>query len=148
MSNKSCFICEKHENLTLYAGPVIAEDKGICITHFPMIESEPASLGRLLVEPRRHIEDFHEMTLDEAAALGRILKKGVDLLKSKLNVEHVYVFRINDKVTHLHFHLVPRFKSVPREFWGLKILEWPDAKVLNLNEIKRVSADLEDQQKP
>lgn len=75
------------------------------------------------------------MNSEEMSALGQVAETAEKVLKSKLNAEHVYMFRINDKVKHLHFHLIPRYPGTPREFWGLKINEWPNRPILNLNEI-------------
>ena len=28
---------------------------------------------------------------------------------------------------HLHLHLIPRYPGAPREYWGMRVDEWPDA---------------------
>ena len=30
-------------------------------------------------------------------------------------------------VPHFHLHLLPRYPGTPREFWGLRVDEWPGA---------------------
>jgi diadenosine tetraphosphate (Ap4A) HIT family hydrolase len=42
-------------------------------------------------------------------------------------VEHVYSFVIGDGVPHVHVHVIGRYPGAPREFWGSKVDEWPQA---------------------
>ena len=139
MSITACPICVKHQTLPEHTGDVIEERGGLTLTHFPFLKDEPATKGRLVVEPKRHVEDFSDLSEEEAAALGLLIKSGIMRLTIGLHAEHVYVFRINDKVAHLHFHLVPRFPGVPKDFRGLKILDWPQAERVTLTEIKRIT---------
>ena len=134
-----CFICKKHTSLLDYTAKAIAHDGGLTLSHFPIIDGELATKGHLLIEPTRHIEDLSEMNTNEAAALGKLISKGTTLIKEKFGAEHVYLFRINDKVAHLHFHLIPRYKNTPKEYWGLEIMKYPGAPKLTLEEIKKQS---------
>lgn len=138
-----CVICQKHENFNLFTGPVLCEKSGMTLTHYPHMNEEKAVKGHLLIEPNRHILTPEEMTQDESHALGELIALGEKLIKQKLGAEHVYVFRINDKVPHLHFHLIPRYPQTPREFWGLKISEY-NARLatLELFDIAKVCATL------
>lgn len=52
--------------------------------------------------------------------LGRAIKDNED-------AEHVYSIVLGDEVPHLHIHLVPRYPDTPREYWGLRVSQWPDA---------------------
>jgi len=137
-----CFICEKHQALEKFTGPFIFEDAGIKLSHFPILNSALATRGHLLIETTRHICDMSEMNADEASALGRLIAAGTELMKTRLGAEHVYLFRINDQVSHLHFHLVPRYPNTPKEYWGLKIWENPVSPQINLEEIKKICAQL------
>ncbi len=71
--------------------------------------------------------------------MGMLLQKGMTLLKNALGAEHVYFFRINDQVPHFHFHLVPRYPETPKDFWGLKIIDWPKYPKANVAEINELS---------
>ena len=136
LNTQDCIICHKHKNLSDYTGAILAEEDGLVLTHFPVIDGDKATRGHLLIEPRRHITDFSELTSAEAAAIGALAKRGSELIKSKFEAEHVYFYRINDKVAHLHFHLIPRYVGTPREFWGTRIMEYPDAPKVTLSEIR------------
>ncbi len=122
---------------------MIFEAGGLCLSHFPFVESEPATEGRLLIEPKRHIRFFEDMNVDELQAFGHVISEGEKRLKKVLKAEHVYLFRINDKVQHLHFHLVPRFADTPKEFYGPAILKWiRHGKSLSLNAIQDLAEKL------
>lgn len=142
MSEEKCMVCEKHADFGRFTGEPIAERSGLVLTHFPQIDGEKAYPGHLLIETRRHITDLAQLNADEGRVLGGLISDGEKILKKYLQAEHVYLFRINDKVAHLHFHLIPRYADTPREFWGWKITEWPGAQRLALTAIKVLSTEL------
>lgn len=41
--------------------------------------------------------------------------------------EHVYAAVIGDGIEHFHLHLIPRYPGTPREYWWVRLDEWPDA---------------------
>jgi histidine triad (HIT) family protein len=137
-----CFICRKHRQLPEHAGTPIARSGGLLLSHFPIIEGKPAIRGHLLIEPARHITDPAELSGEEAEALGGVVARGSALIRSALGAEHVYLFRINDLVAHLHFHLIPRYPGTPREYWGLKIQDWPEQPRLGLEAVRALSGEL------
>lgn len=142
MPANECFICQKHKNLSEFTGEVIAQKGGLLLTHFPNLKDEKATRGHLLIEPKRHVTKLTELSDEECNALGGFIRLGASLMEGLLKAEHVYVFRINDKVAHFHIHLIPRYAGTPREFWGAKIMEWPGRKTVTLEEIRNVSRDL------
>ena len=137
-----CFICNKHKDLSPCGG-IILEKGGLVLSHFPDSPTERATKGHLLIEPWRHITDLSEMNDAEASALGNLIRNGVDGIK-KLGAEHVYLFRINDMVAHLHIHLVPRYPGTPKEFWGRKIMDWPERNAIGELEIQSVAHKLKE----
>lgn len=139
---QECIICDKHNDFLKYTGEVILERGGWAVTHFPFVDGQKATKGYLLIETKRHIQEFTEMNESEALALGELIAAGTKLIKEKMGAEHVYLFRINDKVPHLHLHLVPRYPGTPREFWGFKISEWTGNPKIGLNEIHDVAKNL------
>lgn len=142
----SCFICDKHSELSRYTGPLIAGAGGLWLTHFPIIDGAAATRGHLLIEPKRHITELGEMSPDEMSALGPLIAQTSRLLRAELGAElgaeHVYLFRINDLVAHLHFHLLPRYPGTPREHWGQKLMDWKEAPRIEHQEIQAVSQQL------
>src|SRR5271163_1119664 len=101
-----CMICEKHKDFGSYVGMPITELGDLFVSHFPVIENERANKGHLIIEPKRHITDATELTDDEAKSLGLLIRDSIKLLRSALDAEHAYVFRLNDKVAHFHVHVV------------------------------------------
>lgn len=137
--SKPCMICEKHKAPQNFTGPELIASEAWSVSHFPVVNGELAPRGRVVIETRRHIEELYSMSDFEAAELGRIILKVSKALKEVVKAEHVYVYRINDIVAHLHFHLIPRFADTPVEFKGLKITDWPDYPKANLSEVIEVS---------
>lgn len=141
---ENCIVCQKHQDFSAVTGEPILEKGGWVVTHFPYLNDEKATKGYLLIETRRHIRDFPEMNAEEAAALGELIQKGSALIQNKMGAEHVYLFRINDKVAHLHLHLAPRYPNTPKEFWGMKVSEWTGNPKVDLQGIQETSRLLKD----
>ena len=59
---------------------------------------------------------------------------------SASGAEHVYAFVIGDGVPHVHVHLIGRYPGAPREYWGPRVDEWPDAPHGGEQEIAQVAA--------
>lgn len=97
----SCPICEKHLDLH----DPIYEDQNWVVTHGP-IESQ--ILGYLYIEPKRHVENWGELTDEELSTVGPLVKKLEAALKQELLIDRVYVVTISEAVRHLHFHIIPR----------------------------------------
>jgi histidine triad (HIT) family protein len=133
MSNSkiTCAICDKSLTTSFLHDEKIAEIGPWTLAH---INSAPQGLptkGHLMIESNRHICDYSEMSEDEAKHLGIAIQHGSRLLKQHVAAQHVYLFRINDLVAHLHFHLIPRYADTPKEFWGTSIRDWPGRPVVD-----------------
>jgi histidine triad (HIT) family protein len=135
----SCPLCHQEKNNLLKP---IAELDGITLSHILPSDDGFAMKGRLLIRPSRHATRPEELTPDEFSKMGILLQKAMALLQQRLGAEHVYFFRINDLVAHFHFHVVPRYPGTPKEFWGLKIIDWPDYPKVNLSEIQVLTTTL------
>lgn len=138
-----CMVCDKHRNFLKVTGQPIAERGGLVLTHFPVLDGQPANRGHLLIEPRRHVVDPAELTDDEASALGLLLRDAILILQNEVGAEHAYVLRINDKVAHFHCHVVPRYPGTPKEHWGPKLMEWPEFPKLDLEQVQSLSGQLQ-----
>lgn len=123
-----CFICRKHRGETTTPGGVIFQDELVYAGHSEMPPGQStAYLGYLMLEPRRHVAGLADLDDAEAQALGLLVARLSRALKACEQAEHVYAFVLGDRVPHLHIHLVPRYPGTPREYWGVRIDEWPDA---------------------
>ncbi|MFC5452367.1 HIT family protein [Paenibacillus aestuarii] len=102
----SCFICVKHIGITDQPpGGYFYEDEHWKVCHFP---AQQSILGRIVLESRRHFLDFSEMTEEEAASYGILIKKLYSALKHVTGAERVYSLITIDGVPHFHAHFIPR----------------------------------------
>lgn len=128
MYDPDCFVCRKHRGDTGTPGSPIYEDGLLYAGHAEFREGEQtAYLGYLMVEPRRHAVGLAGLNDEEAKALGLLVARLSRALQQSEGAEHVYAFVLGHSEPHLHVHLVPRYPGAPREYWGTRVDEWPDA---------------------
>ena len=129
-----CFVCRKHrERGPLLPGGAVAEDDLVLVSHVvpPAAlgsEGTTAYAGHLFVEPRRHAPGLGDLTDAEARAVGLWCTLASRALRDVVGAEHVYAAVFGDGVPHLHVHLLPRFPGTPREYWGVHVDTWPQAR--------------------
>ncbi|NIS79925.1 MAG: HIT domain-containing protein [Anaerolineales bacterium] len=127
-SETDCFVCLKHRGEILVPGGAVYEDQLIYVGHASISDDETEIyLGFLMVEPKRHVPGMAELDDVEAGAIGRMITRLSRALKEREGAEHVYLFRLGHHVDHLHLWVVPRYPGTPREYWGLRVDEWPQA---------------------
>ena len=76
----------------------------------------PVSPGHTLIIPRRHVEDYFELTAEEYAAMHAMLLKLKKALEEELKPQGfnvgVNVGRAaGQTIDHVHLHLIPRFEG-------------------------------------
>jgi diadenosine tetraphosphate (Ap4A) HIT family hydrolase len=115
---ENCVICRKHDGLeSPPPGGYIYEDEHWMVCHAAV---KWGPLGTLFIEARRHFLDYSEMTPDEAAALGDLLKQVYQALREHTDAERIYQLSTMEGHPHLHMWIVPRRKDVAEK--GLKFL--------------------------
>jgi histidine triad (HIT) family protein len=135
---EECSICHKHRELGIEssAGGAIAADRNAVVTHLAVPHPSPAApagpahevyLGYLFVETRRHVPGLEDVSAEEAASVGRLAAAAARALRDCVGAEHVYAAVIGHGVEHFHLHLIPRYPGTPREFWWVRVDEWPGA---------------------
>ena len=106
-----CFLCRKHEGQeTAPPGGYIYEDEHWMICHAP---GNLGPLGTLFIESKRHFLDYAEMTNEESASLGHVMRKIYAALKRHTGAERIYQVTLMDGVPHFHSWLVPHRKDDP-----------------------------------
>jgi diadenosine tetraphosphate (Ap4A) HIT family hydrolase len=119
---ENCFICRKQEGLEpAPPGGYIYEDKHWMVCHAP---GKLGPLGTLFVESKRHFLDYAEMTDEESASLGVVLRKIYHVLKLLTGAERVYQVTLMEGVPHFHSWLVPHRKDDVEK--GMKFLTRDD----------------------
>ncbi|RBW68903.1 HIT family protein [Bacillus taeanensis] len=123
MSN--CPICTKHSNLQ----DALHETDHWVITHGPL---DSQLLGYLYIEPKRHVENWAELTADELSEIGMLIQKAEAAVKKETNIDRLYVVTISEAVRHLHFHLIPREEG--SDVKGLPLIEQATQQKVKNNE--------------
>ena len=82
-------------------------------------------LGTLFIESKRHFLDYAEMTDEESASLGKVMRRIYHALKLHTGAERIYQVTLIDGVPHFHSWLVPHRADDPER--GLKFLARDDA---------------------
>jgi histidine triad (HIT) family protein len=141
---ESCFICQKHQQGDGAEGGVVYRDELAYVGHMHTMGRESVYRGYLMVEPKRHVPGLGDLTDDEASVIGLLMNRTARVLKEVLGAEHVYSFVYGGAVAHLHVHVAPRYPGTPREFWGPRLREWPDAPKVDPLEMRALVSRLRD----
>lgn len=119
----TCFLCRKHiGEEPAPPGGYIYQDEHWMICHAPV---KLGPLGTLFIESSRHFLDYAEMTDEESASLGNVMKRIYDALKAHTAAERIYQVTLIDGVPHFHSWLVPRRKEDTEK--GMKFLARDDS---------------------
>ena len=78
----------------------------------------------VILQPYRHL-DFHELTDEEAAAMGVLLRRAERAVARVETVGRVHVCRWGDGSYHLHWWLIGRPARLP-QLWGSFAAIWDD----------------------
>lgn len=98
-----------------FCSDLVAGREIVCETgyFFMRWDRYPVAEGHLLVIPKRHVQYFSELSVEEGDALGAAIKEAVELVREKVGPDAVNI-GINDgpaagqTVPHLHVHIIPR----------------------------------------
>lgn len=146
MSGSSdCFVCRKHRGELPPPGGAIYADDLVYLSHAGLFGDEQEHfLGHVFVEPRRHVAELGDLTSEEAQAVGLWTSRAARALMESLDMEHVYSFVFGDGVPHVHVHVIGRYRGTPRDFWGVRVDEWPGARRGREDELAQVAAQIRD----
>lgn len=140
---EDCHICAEQEGRVPVVGGAIYEDDLVYANHI-YDDSAPTYLGYVMAETKRHAPGFADLTDSEAQALGLLVKRLSLALKACIGAEHIYSFVFGDHVSHIHVHVAGRYPGAPREYWGTRVDEWPDAPHGGEAEVEQLCARLRD----
>ncbi len=99
-----CVFCDLREKYIITSN----ESAVLTVNLFPYID------GHLLVIPKRHVEDFWEITQKEWGEMQELAQRGIELLRKTLNLEEIWIvlrapggFKASKTVAHAHMLLIP-----------------------------------------
>jgi diadenosine tetraphosphate (Ap4A) HIT family hydrolase len=110
-SPQHCKACAEIQGEISAPGGVIYDDGFWYVSHHTGPQTDP---GELIVKIRRHCESLSELTPQEAAALGPVLRSAVQALERVVVAERIYAVSFNERLRHLHFLLLPRTADMPQ----------------------------------
>jgi diadenosine tetraphosphate (Ap4A) HIT family hydrolase len=120
---ETCFICRKHNGQEAAPpGGYVYEDERWMICHAP---AKLGPLGTLFIESKRHFLDYADMTDEESASLGIVIRRIYEKLKLLTDAERIYQVTLIDGVPHFHTWLVPHRKEDADK--GIKFLTRDDS---------------------
>ncbi len=80
------------------------------VTHAPLDRARP---GTLIVATRRHVLDFGDLSGEEAAGFGALLRSLYPAVRAATGAERVHIVATMDFVPHFHVWVVPRAAAEP-----------------------------------
>ena len=139
-ASDECLVCRKHRGEVDIPGGAIYENNLIYISHAQLWGDEKKHyLGHVFVETKRHVAEVADLTEEEAQVIGVYTSKIAKALLHTMSMEHIYIFVIGDGVPHVHYHVIGRYPGAPREYWGAKVDEWPEAPKGDATKIEQVA---------
>lgn len=113
--------------------------------HWDLVHSYNTSLpGWLVLIARRHLEAIDELTDEEAAELGVLLRQTSVALKEVTGCVKTYVIQFAEAAEHphVHFHVIPRMADQPEERRSLGIFGYlgvPEAERVGEAEMNEIA---------
>jgi diadenosine tetraphosphate (Ap4A) HIT family hydrolase len=92
--------------------------------------------GWIVVVAKRHVAAIHDLSEDEAAEVGALIRRVSLALRNVLGCSKTYVMQFAEQPghCHVHFHVVPRMHDLPGESRGVNIFN-----CLGVEDERRVS---------
>ena len=117
-TQSSCVFCQES---VLEVQTIYATDRAAVIqTHKPVVD------GHVLIIPKRHVERFEELTLEEIGEMQEAIKR-VDRAEKNLYGNPAYLLLqkngtdAGQSVPHVHFHYLPRQANESHVLFALRM---------------------------
>ncbi len=83
-----------------------------------MLDINPLSRGHVLVLPKQHYRDIHEIPEELVIKMASVVKEMSERIKERLNPEGIIIMQNNGKragqsVFHFHIHIKPVYSDTP-----------------------------------
>lgn len=107
----NCTACRVAQGQRIPHGGFVYEDALWTVNH---LMGDTPWKGWLVLQPRRHVEAFHELNPEELANLTSILSLMDEAVRTVLHAEKMYICLFAEALDcqHVHFHLIPRYADM------------------------------------
>jgi diadenosine tetraphosphate (Ap4A) HIT family hydrolase len=100
---EGCVACDLARGRRSLAGGLIHRTRHWLVEHC----IGPLGIGTLIVKPERHVVHVWDLTADESAELGPLLKTTAGVISQLADPEQVYVCLWSHGPVHIHFVVQP-----------------------------------------
>ncbi len=141
----TCGTCRANRGELPAPGGVIYQDASWRLEH--ILAPIPLA-GWLVLKPLRHVEAMADLSSEEAAAFGPLVRRITRAMREVLQPAKVYLCQFSEAehFAHIHFHLIPRSADIPKERRGPAVFDLLSAaaqggrKLAPLEEAERIAA--------
>ena len=144
MKSTICLTCERMSLRDHDAAP--PWDNIYRTPHWDLVHAYNSSLpGWLVLVARRHVEAIDELTEEEAAELGVLLRRASVALREITGCVKTYVAQFAEQAEHphVHFHVVPRLAAQPDDRRGPRVFGFlgvPDEERVSEEKMNEIAA--------
>ena len=123
-------------------------DSIVRTAHWDVVHSYNTSLpGWLVLVARRHITAIDELTDEEAAELGVLLRRASAALREVTGCVKTYVCQFAEQAEHphVHFHVIPRLADQPDDRRGPRVFAYlgvPDEVRVSEERMNAIAAEV------
>lgn len=129
MTQNTCFICER----AIPAESIIYEDN----TRLAFLDKYPPTQGYTLVAVKNHVTDITHLSKAEYLSLQELVHQIARSIQTALKPEKICILQTGGFVPHLHFHVIPIYESLTKEF--LETIMFKHSESLPRSEQRRLS---------
>ncbi|KAA6349251.1 hypothetical protein EZS27_003362 [termite gut metagenome] len=105
---KECLYCQNNETLH----NLMIEITQLCVSRVFLFK-EQTYHGRCVVAYKDHINDLYELGEEERNAFMADITRTTRAMNKTFHPEKINYGAYSDKLSHLHFHLVPKYTNGP-----------------------------------
>lgn len=121
MENTTCFYCDKGIELQ----NLMIEVAKLKVSTL-YLNKDQTHKGRCIVAFNRHVKELHHLESEELHLFIKDVSNVAKILDASLHPSKLNYGIYGDLVSHLHVHLVPKYKESPG--WGEAFINNPDQK--------------------
>ena len=138
--NEECFYCTKDERLDNLMIKICDLDASVLY-----LFKEQTYNGRCLVAHKDHVNELFDLTDEERNVFMKDVARAAKAVSEAFDAYKINYGAYADKMTHLHYHIVPKYEDGPD--FGSTFQMMPEPKVLLSDEeysvlIEKVKAKL------